>query len=108
MNRLTRLKALSLLSVCRGDEIWSVDHCRQVGIPDEWIEELSDCYESGFRTDSQTIYLDDNVVNQYHGVTDRDLAYKLAEFLGVDTQRVTSSALGRVAEVIALKEAIDE
>ena len=108
MNQLSRMKALSLLAACRGDEIWPVDHCRERGIPDAWIEELADCYESGFRLESQTIYYEGEVVNQYHGVTDCDLAYKLAEFLGVDTQRATSSALGRIAEVNALKEAIDE
>ncbi len=108
VDKLTRLKALSLLAECRGDEIWPVKHCRQRGIPEEWIEELSECYESGFRRDSQTIYYEEKIVNQYHGVADRDLAYKLAEFLGVDTQRATSSALGRIAEVNALKEAIDE
>ena len=102
------MKALSLLAACRGDEIWPVDHCREQGVPETWIEELADCYESGFRLNSQTIYYEEKAVSQYHGVTDRDLAYKLSEFLGVDTQRATRSALGRIAEVNALKEAIDE
>ena len=97
-----------MLSECTGDEIWSVAYCEQRGVPKSWIEELADCLESGFRFDRETIYENNQVVNQYHGVTDRDLAYKLAEFLGVDAQRVTTSALGRIAEVNALKEAIDE
>ena len=105
---LTRMKALVLLGECVGDEIWPVDICRQKGIPSVWIEELAEAFESGFRSDSQTIYYEGQVVNQYHGVSDRDLAYKLAEYLGVDTQRATVGALGRIAEVTALKEAVDE
>ena len=105
---LSRMKALVLLGQCRGDEIWPVAVCRQAGVPAGWIEELAEAFESGFRSDSQTIYYEGNVVNQYHGVSDRDLAYKLAEYLGVDTDRATVGALGRVAEVMALKEAIDE
>jgi len=105
---LNRLKALSILSECTGHEIWSVAHCQQRGVPAAWIDELSDCFESGFRFDRETIYEKDQAINQYEGVHDLALAYKLAEYLGVDTARVTYSALGRSAEVQALKEAIDE
>ena len=105
---LSRMKALALLGQCQGDEIWSVAVCRQAGVPSDWIEELAEAFESGFRSDSQTIYYEGQVVNQYHGISDRDLAYKLAEFLGVDTAGATVGALGRVAEVTALKEAVDE
>lgn len=105
---LNRLKALSMLSECTGDEIWSVAYCEQRGVPRPWIQELSDCLESGFRFDRETIYENNHVVNQYHGVRDVDLARKLAEYLGVDTASVTATALGRAAEVQALKEAIDE
>jgi hypothetical protein len=102
------IAALRLLNMCRGDEIWSPEFCREHGVPEGWIEELSDCYESGFRTDRQTIYVAGNLTNQYHGVKDRDLAFRLAEFLGVDSARVTSTALGPAAEVRALKEAVEE
>jgi len=105
---MNRLKALALLDECTGDDIWSADYCRQAGVAEIWIEELADAYESGFQFDRDTIYCQDRVVNQYHGVRDVDLAYKLAGYLGVETSRVTASALGRAAEVRALKEAIDE
>ena len=97
-----------LLAECRGDEIWSPQLCRQKGVPEAWIEELADCYESGFRTDRDTIYRQQQVTNQYHGLRDLDLAHKLADFLGVDTQRATELALGREAEIRALQEAADE
>ncbi len=102
------MKALVLLGECIGDEIWPVGMCQGKGVPQAWIDELSDAFESGFRSDRQTIYYEGKQVHQYHGVSDRDLAYKLAEFLGVDTARATVSSLGRIAEVRALKEAIDE
>jgi hypothetical protein len=102
------IAALRLLNMCRGDEIWSPEFCREHGVPEGWIEELSDCYESGFRTNRQTIYVAGNLTNQYYGVKDRDLAFRLAEFLGVDSARVTATALGPAAEVQALKEAVEE
>ena len=105
---LSRLKARIWLDECIGDEIWSVDLCRQKGLPEDWIDEMADCFESGFRTDRETIYHEARPVNQYHGVRDRDLAFKLAEFLGVDTQRAAGLVLGARAEVAALKEAVDE
>ena len=105
---LSRLKARMLLSQCRGNEIWSIRTCRDQGVPEAWIEELSDTFESGFQTDRHTIYEQGQVTNQYHGVRDLDLAHKLAEFLGVDAKRVTELAIGREAEVRELQEAVDE
>lgn len=105
---LDRLKALTLLSECTGRDIWSVDYCRQHRIPDVWIDELADCFESGFQSDRQTIYERDQVVNQYHGIRDIDLAIRLGEFLGVDTTRATSTTFSPEAAVIAIREAVDE
>jgi hypothetical protein len=105
---MNRMKALSLLSECNGRDIWSIEYCRQRQVPAAWIAELRDCFESGFRTDRQTIYYDEQVVNQYEGVRDLDLAYKLAAEVGVDVQRATATSLGAEAEVQALKEAVDE
>ena len=104
---LSRLKARMLLTQCQGDEIWSIALCREQGVPEAWIEELVNCFESGFRSDRETIYYENKVTNQYEGVRDLDLAYKLAEFLGVGRQ-VASMALGSVAEVRALQEAVEE
>ena len=105
---LSRMRALALLSECIGDEIWPIELCEEKGVPQDWIMELANAFESGFRSDRQTIYYEGKVVNQYHGVSDRDLAFKLAEFLGVDTSQATQSSLGRNAEVQSLKEAVDE
>ena len=105
---LNLLKARMLLDKCSGDEIWPVEICREEGIPEAWIEELADSFESGFRHERQTIYYEERVVNQFYGVQDLHLAYKLAEYLGVDVQGVIATALGRTAEVRALKEAVEE
>jgi DNA-binding transcriptional ArsR family regulator len=105
---LTRLKALRLLSECVGDEIWSAELCQEKGIPEAWVEELADCFESGYKSDQQTIYHDSQMVNQYHGVRDVDLACKLAEYLGVHPEQVSSHALGMRSKVRALKEAVEE
>lgn len=103
---LNRMKALSMLSECTGDDIWSVEHCRSRGVPDVWIEELSDCYESGFQRNTQTIYVDNRVVNQYHGIRDVDLAIKLGEYLGVDVQELMATVATRSRLVAAIREAV--
>lgn len=105
---LTRLKALTLLSECTGDDIWSVEHCRLRGVPEDWIDDLVDCYESGFERNSHTIFVRDRVVNQYHGLRDIDLAVKLGEFLGVDTESLTATSATRARLVIAIRQAIEE
>ena len=50
----------------------------------------------------------DRLVNQYEGVSDLHLAYKLAEYLGIDWQRATAHAISRTAQVDAIKAEIDE
>ena len=102
------IRAQELLLKCRGDEIWSVEMCREYGVPEVWIEELVDAFESGFDSDRNTIYEQGQIVNQYHGVSDLQLAYKLAEFLDVDWQTATQFALGRCAQVQAIQEAVEE
>ena len=106
--KLNPTTAQMLLMKCKGDEIWDVEMCRQAGIPDSWIDELADSFESGFNTDRNTIYHQGKIVNQFHGVLALHLAYKLAEYLGIDWERATSSALGRVAEVEAIQAELDE
>jgi hypothetical protein len=103
-----RLLALSLLSECTGDDLWSLEYCRQRGVPEVWIEELLDGFESNFAVDSNTIYVDDHRVNQYEGIRDVDLACKLGEYLGVDTGNVLACHLGRHQIVAAIREAVEE
>ena len=105
---MTPVTAQFLLLKCTGDEIWDLETCRNTGVPSSWIEELADTFESGFDTDRNTIYHQGQMVNQFHGVLDLHLAYKLAEFLGIDWQRVTATAMGRRAEVDAIKAELDE
>ena len=81
-----------LLSECTGRDIWSVEHCRLRRVPKAWIDELTDCFESGFDSDRDTIYVADSVVNQYQGIRDVDLAVKLGEFLGIDTRSIHRDA----------------
>lgn len=103
-----RLKALTLLSECTGDDIWSEEHCRARGVPEAWIEELADCYESGFRSDRHTIYVERRVVNQYQGVRDVDLAVKLGEYLGVRVAQLQATSATRSRLVSAIREAVME
>ena len=105
---LNRLKALTLLSECTGDDIWSIEHCQLRGIPPQWIEDLADCFESGYRQASQTIYFQDRMINQYQGIRDVDLAIKLGEFLGVDVEELVSISPSRARLVVAIRQAIEE
>ncbi len=105
---LNRLKALTLLSECTGDDIWSIEHCQARGIPADWIEELADCYESGYARDSQTIYYQDRMINQYHGIRDVDLAIKLGEYLGVAVAELIAISPTRSRLVVAIRQAIEE
>ena len=105
---LTPITAQLLLLKCHGDEIWDLESCRVAGVPESWIDELTDTFESGFDSDRNTIYHQNQMVNHFHGVLDLHLAYKLAEFLGIDWQHATAAAIGRRAEVDAIKAELDE
>lgn len=101
--------AQMLLLKCVGDEIWSEETCVKEGVPRAWIDELCDNYESGFDSDSNTIYGEDGrLTNQYRGVSDLRLAYKLAEFIGLDWQSAVAVCASRRGEVAAIKELLDE
>jgi len=106
--KLDFVSAQMLLLKCTGDDIWSEETCRCEGIPPSWIEELIDNFESGFDSDRNTIYKTDQPINQFRGVLDLHLAYRLAEFLGIDWQRATAHAIGRRAEVQAIIAELDE
>ncbi len=108
MGLLRRDRALHLLAECRGDEVWSVEYCVSRGVPQAWIDELADAYESGFRRDSETLYYQNAPVNHYHGVKDVDLAQRIAADLGLNVISITRSALTPRAIVNAIKAAIEE
>jgi hypothetical protein len=105
---ISRSHALVLLSLCDGEEIWSVDYCRKQRVPESWITELTDAYESGFETDRETIYDADKPVNQYEGVLAVDLAIKLAKTLGLPMARILGAARDRSAIVREIREALEE
>ena len=105
---IPRHRALALLNLCRGDEIWNVETCRTSGVPEDWIQEMSDAVESGYGTDSDTIYVSNRPTNQYFGVRDLDLAMRLGKSLGIDVDRATQSSISRRSIVQAIKNAVFE
>ena len=105
---IPRDRALTLLTECTGETIWPIEYCRDRRLPEAWISELSDAFESSFDRDRDTIYFDKKPINQFHGIRDVDLAVKLAEFLGVNLIRIESTACSRSALVSAIKDAVEE
>jgi hypothetical protein len=103
-----RLLAEKILLECTGNEIWSYDTCRQSGIPEAWIEELQEAYESGFAGENQMIFYQGRLVNQFEGCRDLDLALKLAEYLGIDTTEIRQRPLSPQMVVTRLKEELEE
>jgi hypothetical protein len=106
MTAVPRHRLLALLAECTGDDIWSVPHCRERRVPEIWIEELADAYESGFQSNRQTIYTDRGMTNQYHGIRDVDLAIRLAEALGIEVAPSAISRFGRARLVQEIKDAV--
>jgi hypothetical protein len=106
MTSVPRHRLLSLLTECTGDEIWSVAHCRARHLPEDWIQQLTDAYESGFESDNQTIYTDKGMTNQYQGVRDVDLAIRLADEMGIRIDSNAIARFGRARLVQAIKDAI--
>ncbi len=105
---MRRDRALALLSECTGNDIWSPEHCRQAGVPEAWIEELAEAYESGFDTDRETIYYQDQVTNQYFGIRDVFLAMRLGQVLGIDVEAATATAILPADIVLAIQDAVLE
>lgn len=105
---MRRIDALMLLSECSGDDIWSVEHCRLRRIPNDWIDEMSDGFESGFDTDLNTIYVGDQVVNQYEGIHDFDLAVRIGEHIGIDVRSLVGRASSRRELVRLIQDTIEE
>ena len=105
---ISRSHALALLSLCDGDEIWSVAYCREQRVPESWIRELADAFESGFDSDRDTIYYAEKPVNHYEGVLAVDLAMKLASVLGVSPTRLLGASRDRDAIVREIRETLEE
>ena len=106
---MNRSQALKLLSECNGDDIWSLEYCRRrQRIPEAWIDELLDAYESGFSSDSQTIYYRNEIVNQFEGIRDVDLACRIGQLLKVNVARIVSQQPTRMAIVREIREALEE
>ena len=105
---IPRHRALAILNLCVGDEIWNEETCRNSGVPQSWIQEMSDAIESGYTTDAETIYVSNKATNQYHGIRDLDLAIRLGKELGVDVDRATQSSINRRSIVQSIKNAVFE
>jgi hypothetical protein len=93
---------------CTGDDIWSIEYCRQVRVPEIWIAECVDAYESGFDQNANTIYYRDRVVNQFEGVRDVDIACMIARQLGINVKRLIESSFSRADLVRKIRETIEE
>ncbi len=105
---VNRSQALKLLSECTGDDIWSIEYCRKSQIPSEWIDELRDAYESGFQAQKQMIFYRNEIVNQFDGVRDVDLACKIGQLLGADVSRIVQYQSSRAGVVRGIREAIED
>ena len=105
---LNRNQALMWLSECTGDDIWSIEYCRKCQIPQAWVDELRDAYESGFESDCQTIYYRHEAVNQFEGIRDVDLACKIGQFLKLNVARIVERHISRAAIVREIREAIED
>ncbi len=105
---ISRAHALQLLSLCDGEEIWSIEYCRRHRVPDRWVRELRNAYESGFANPTQTIYYAGRIVNQFEGVLAVDIAIRIAEVLGVNVAIIASRHLSREEIVRAIREQIEE
>jgi hypothetical protein len=105
---ISRAHALQLLSLCDGEEIWSIEYCRSQSVPERWVRELRNGYESGFADPTQTIYYDGRVVNQFEGVLAVDIAVRVAATLGVDMTRIAGHHLSREGIVRAIREQVEE
>lgn len=105
---MSRPQALALLSRCDGDEIWSIDECRAHRLPEAWIRELADAFESNPAVDAETIYHQGKALNQYRGVRAVDLAVKLAQVLGVRLDPFVLKNADRHDLVERIRESVEE
>ena len=105
---MNRAHAMMLLSECNGDDIWSIEYCRKRLVPDSWVKQLHDVYESGFETEDASIFYRERLVNQFAGVRDVDLACKLGEYLGLNVKQIVELQFSRTGVVRAIRESVEE
>jgi hypothetical protein len=105
---MDRSRALALLALCDGDEIWSLETCRRHGVPPAWIARWKDAFESNPALDRDTIYYGEQKVAQFEGVRAVDLAIELARELGVrlDPQVLAHGSRSRIVQTI--RETLEE
>lgn len=77
-------------------------------MPEDWITQLRDVYESGFQSQSQRIYFAEKLVNQFEGVRDIDLACRIAAALGVNVAKIAAASISRSDCVVKMKESLEE
>lgn len=100
--------ALSILAECTGETIWTVDYAAARGVPPDWIDALSDAFESGFDDDRDTIYVGPRAVGQFHGIRDIDLCRRIAQLMHVDLDRIEAQSMSRRDLYRRIVEAIEE
>ncbi len=107
-SKISKNLALSLLSQCDGDEIWSCDYCRSQRVPEDWVVLLRDVFESDFSDDGSTIFEGGRRVTQYEGVRSVDIAVCAAESLGIRIDPWVLSNNHRALIVEWIKERVEE
>ncbi len=105
---INRSTLLYWLAECTGDDVWSIEYCKKSGIPDSWIRDLSEIYESGFKTSKEILYHKGNRIHQYQGIRDCDLARRIAQQLGYSVEAIERTALSQSDLVRRIKETIEE
>jgi hypothetical protein len=105
---MDRTWMLNLLTECTGDDIWPLDYCRQRRIPENWIDELRDAYETGFDSPTNMIFFRGEIVNQFEGIRDVDIASKIAANWPLPIGKLAETAWSRADLVNKIKEAIEE
>lgn len=105
---MNRSNLLNWLAECTGDDVWSIDYCKKSGIPESWIRDLSEIYESGFKTSNEVLYHEGKRIHQYKGIRDSDLAMRIALQLGYPVDAIERAALSHSDLVRRIKEAVEE
>lgn len=106
-SKISKPHALLLLSLCDGDEIWSLEYCRARKIPEDWLAKLRDVFESDFSDPSSTIFEDGKRIAQFEGVRTVDIAVYAAESLGIKVDPWVLANNHRAMIVSWIKEQIE-